>query len=931
MAQELPRNQIEPVAQPVDSFIRPAQVQVAAPASPLAIPGVSQISVIPQGSGGSVSGVNQFAQLAEALAPFNANLTRLVDAGLARSASAEYQQGQNEAMRAQVLANQQMLQSMGQYANETRRLAQSDPIGALMMDRVNPYRTAGRVNALSRIAAREIQSAVLSRYRSTPGVEEWKEGDPRLRQLQAQAVDEVTQKYRLDPSSPGFIDYVLPEVGQAGDKLTAQHWEDRQEYLKNTVWRTAVVEFLGVYSKARQTGSVEWQEYDPVSGRPIVRSARVDEPEAFEYGLRMLGAQIADRLAAEAGISPMTTRFKEQFVKELFGQAAYSRSADLQRIVAGIEIGPPGKDGRRPLASEMFGTELAAQQIKYGQAAWQEQKRQQEQGIQSFQGELATITFNMPDGEERGQAIQRLIQKYEAQGLPRFDLMKAAEEASGVGDKIAARSFSTDALEQFFLDVEQRAGSAWNVAEADQEYRRLRPTAAPQDRGRFDQQWASIRDGKESEADRVPAQLVDPLINRAINSRIKEFYPGNTTEAALRGADITRVLAYGDANIAESQRRQLSAYRRHVYVRLDEAKARKGGELTPAEVTAAVEGALREYGTKDQRALADLFPGAARFNTPAVPGGRPARPGTGDPVQPPPGRQPFTQPVYPSGQLDNIPNRRERLRSAAPVMELESAEQEALRVLNGRPPSAAVSRAARDAGLPIGRFLLRQIKAYPSFSLPLEAERELLRRSSGAQGISDAARQTALAPPRPVQSIANFFFNAITGTAPAMAGTLPPLQGGGRDGGTPFRGRSVAVVGEVNISKLRQAIVGKESGGSFTIVNPDSGALGYGQVMPYNVGPWTQRHYGRRLTPAQFLASREAQLAVVNGQIAEIVRQQVAAGHAPAMAIRRAAAIWYSGDARLYDDPRPQYSKGRRYPSIREYTLDILRRYTQGG
>lgn len=139
------------------------------------------------------------------------------------------------------------------------------------------------------------------------------------------------------------------------------------------------------------------------------------------------------------------------------------------------------------------------------------------------------------------------------------------------------------------------------------------------------------------------------------------------------------------------------------------------------------------------------------------------------------------------------------------------------------------------------------------------------------------------------------------------------------------------VIGSISIDSLRRAIVGKESGGNFSAVNPDSGALGYGQVMPENVPSWTQKHYGRRLTPQQFLGNREAQLAVVNGQIGEIVRQQLAAGYKGATAIRRAASIWYSGRGGLYDDDKPQFYKGRRYPSIREYTLDILRRYTQGG
>jgi hypothetical protein len=178
---------------------------------------------------------------------------------------------------------------------------------------------------------------------------------------------------------------------------------------------------------------------------------------------------------------------------------------------------------------------------------------------------------------------------------------------------------------------------------------------------------------------------------------------------------------------------------------------------------------------------------------------------------------------------------------------------------------------------------------------------------------------------------AMWFFDALTGARPAAASTLPPLQGGGRNGRGPFMDSAVASVGPVNVLNLRRAIVGKESGGSFSAVNPDSGALGYGQVMPANVASWTRKHFGKSLTPQQFLASKEAQLAVVDGQISEIVRQQLAAGYKGDIAIRRAASIWYSGRGNLYDDNKPQFYKGRRYPSIREYTLDILRRYSQGG
>lgn len=930
MARELPLNQIRPVAQPVDVFVRPATPNTAAPAAPQMMPNPSGIRMIEQGNGGNVQGYNQFAQLAEALAPFSRALTEVVGTGMKMYASGEYDKGRNEAMKAQVLANQQMQQSMGEYANENRKLAQVDPIGALMMDRVNPYREAGRINTLSRVAGKEIGAAVVAEYRNTPGVEEMKPGDPRLKQLEATAVQRVTEKYKLDTGTPGFIDYVLPEIGQASDKLTAQHWEDRSNYLKSTVPRLAVVEALGQYESARKAGMVEWSEFDPVSGRELRRAAQASDPVAFEYGVRMRFAQILDRMASESGLPGMASQFKQQVIEQLGGMATAAGNTDLYRIVAGTEVGPVGKDGRRPLAAEMFGLDLLETRHKYGQMVWQEQQRTQQMGLQSFQSELATITFNMADSPERGAAIQQLIQKYEG-NIPRFELMKAAEEASGVGDKIAARSYSTDPMEQFFLDANERAGSSWDVAAADAEYRQLRESLPPQERGKYDQQYSSIRKGKEKEKNDVPGYLVDPLISGAIKSRLKQFYPSDTTEAALRGANITDMLAFGDANIARSAQLQLSAYRKHVYARLQEAKAKKGGELDAAEVTAATQAALSEYGKNDAKNFNQLFPGSSKTDTPGIQG-VPVQPYSGsEPVKPPPGRQAAAAPVFSSGQLDNIPNRAQRLKDGDPVLNLPSAQEEATRVLNGRAPSAAVSRAAKDAGLTPGTFLLRQLDAYPGFQLPSDARQQLLRSSRGAQGITDAARTASGGTPRPVEMAAMWFFDALTGARPSMAGTLPPLQGGGRNGGGPFMAKATQSVGPINIDSLRRAIVGKESGGSFSVVNPDSGALGYGQVMPANVPSWTKEHYGRSLTPKQFLASKEAQLAVVNGQISKIVRQQLAAGYKGDVAIRRAAAIWYSGQGNLYDDRRPQSTNGQSYPSIRDYTLDILRRYSKGG
>jgi len=158
----------------------------------------------------------------------------------------------------------------------------------------------------------------------------------------------------------------------------------------------------------------------------------------------------------------------------------------------------------------------------------------------------------------------------------------------------------------------------------------------------------------------------------------------------------------------------------------------------------------------------------------------------------------------------------------------------------------------------------------------------------------------------------------------AMQNTFNPTPTNPNSGGAAPIASSNAGV------KLRGAIIGKESGGDYGAVNPDSGAIGIGQVMPANIPSWTAKFYGRQLTPAQFKANRAAQDAVVNGQLQEYYDQQIKAGYSQNIAVRRAASIWYSGQAQLYDNSKPEFYNGQRYPSIREYTTDILNRFLRG-
>ena len=137
-------------------------------------------------------------------------------------------------------------------------------------------------------------------------------------------------------------------------------------------------------------------------------------------------------------------------------------------------------------------------------------------------------------------------------------------------------------------------------------------------------------------------------------------------------------------------------------------------------------------------------------------------------------------------------------------------------------------------------------------------------------------------------------------------------------------------IGGISVDVARRAIVGNESGFDFTEVNPHSGALGYGQVMPKNVGPWSQEILGRTVSQQEFRNNPSIQLQIINGKLQKYFQQEAAKGFTGDVLLRRVASIWYSGDPDLYDHGADQYYDGHKYPSIRNYTKDIADRYRSG-
>ena len=746
---------------------------------------VAQLSTIRQGSGGDVQGFNQWAQLSEALRPFSDALTTTAMAGGQMYAQREYEKGRNDAVRAQILANQQRLQGGAAYSAETRRLEGIDPEAAQMMDRVNPFRQAGRDNQRARLAANEVKTYILDSYRQTPGAETWKPGDPRLAGLKVQATQQILSRFGLDESSAGFQDYVNPEIAQAWDKVTTQQATDHTNFLKDTRGRMAAVEIMQINAAARQEGRISWTEFT-ATGQAIQRTAALGDP-LFMRGVQVKAQAVIDSIRNEAGLRGETTKVAREVLEQVLGVAGEnlrqvdpnSPEADalneLVEVLGGVNVGPP--ESQAPAAALFSDTFIAAAKRRESEG-YETQARLEKQRKDQFSAEAAAELLMAPSGTpEYQQAVERLVGRAGALGVPLDDAMDLIKGLSDNVASVAERTADPTTVEDLFAGWEVADPAGFDKAAA---YDRLRGAigAMPKEmQAEYIQRFGKLAASKDREGQNSKGSVLNPILTKGIRAALEREYPQDVTQAALRGVkDISGFMALGDANMRTSAARLEEGARKHMLNRLAGAAREKGERLSAAEETAVATAAFNEYlGTKDQRLREYLYPGGLNGG-PGVPGGKVAQPGQnirggGQAPALPPGRKPNPVPVVSSSNLDNVDPK--VLQSGAVVLQKPDVLNEIERVLLGQTPSAAVQRAARAAGMPVGQWLLKQAEGYPGSVTPT-TRKELLKRTNQGQAAGQKVSQAGGAQGSPFGAAGMWLADILMGTRPAMAS-----QGGG--------------------------------------------------------------------------------------------------------------------------------------------------------
>jgi len=141
----------------------------------------------------------------------------------------------------------------------------------------------------------------------------------------------------------------------------------------------------------------------------------------------------------------------------------------------------------------------------------------------------------------------------------------------------------------------------------------------------------------------------------------------------------------------------------------------------------------------------------------------------------------------------------------------------------------------------------------------------------------------------------------------------------------------------IDIPALKASIIDKESAGDYTAINPHSGALGLGQIMPENLAGalkgWDYDALGRDVSDNEFLADPELQSEIIRHQLSKIALSQStdADGNrrSDTEIAKRSAAVWYSGRGDYCSSTSREFYGAGEYPSGAEYCESIGEKYEQ--
>ena len=737
--QRLQSASISPSASPVDTFLSfDANSQPAAPARPQLMPQVKGIQSFQRGGMRDVRGVNALEELSDALKP----LSKLYDAGVEMYASNQYQQGQNEILKAAANINRDTVIKGIQYAGDNRQLSAENPVAGVLMDQANPFRQAGRVNQASQFVATLAPRVFEAEWARNGGnLSKLDPADPAVGATRASLTGQIAGYFGLDEFSPGFQSYVAPAIVRADEWFGKKQLEGHVKYQKT----------VGVQ-----------QASDLLTG--LLFDPRTNQQTYLNF-LGQFGAQFGitgepQEMIKKAILRTVGTLQTIQADPNKRQQATAALEA-LQNMPSGIT----DANGLPIPVGNAYGPEILKESAGVSRDLKTLRDNKTAAALDTLDDELNQSTdLTMTPGQIAEQfAIYRA--KPEFSDLSDAELWNALSGRNKAAQEFQAATFDQDAVEDFFAEQEFAIGADWDEAKAQQRFKELTENAPAPLKKELLSRWRSLRGQKKSDASgEIDSTTMTNGLKNATSSILNTILPEGGTamikRAQAKGMNILDYIEKFEGDKFASIQRIRNYIQKTASNRIRQETADKERFLKPEEQSAIITDVMN-------KTLADDKLMKSFGVNPAEPATTQGGPDRSTSVSP---ERKTEVPTYYS-TTQQVPEA--VARSGKPIYKRSDAIQLLGAAANGSPMPANVKRAARANGMSTGQFLLKQAELL-DIPIPPQMREKVERVARVEQGTSSAIASAAPSSSTPLSYASNALFNILTGSAPAVASTRPP-------------------------------------------------------------------------------------------------------------------------------------------------------------
>ena len=730
--QRLGNASLTPAAKPVSTFLQ--YDENPQPAKPMQMPKLAQasgISTLQAGRPSDVQGVNPFRQLDDSLGP----LLKLYDTGVEMFASDQYRRGQNEILRAAANISRDTIDKSYRYAADNREVDRSNPVAGTLMDQANPFRQAGRINQASQWVASQVPNQMRAQW-SRYGAELAKldPSNPAVTAVQAEVTSNLANAFGLDEFSPGFQQYVVPQINKSWEWLQNKQFEAHVKYQKEQgVAQTT--QYL-ISSLIDGTTDEQWLGIIQEQG---ARFGITGEPQAMTKK-SIVGAQ--GYFSAIAYNPNASAEDRQRAARAL---------ARLSTLPSGLFVtGEDGVEQSIPIGIAYPGDVLKAQA-----ASARDMKTlsdaQEEMNIQAAEDELGEMPMQdlRPGSPELNGLVEYVKKKYNVNTFQAYELIKKGVVST---TEFEQSLFNPVPLDNWFDEADGRVGTDWDEATARREFNQLTINATGANLREARKRWNELKGRKTREQrDNLDRGALNGNIEAAARGAVLKLYPTESgywlQMARARNQSIVEYLGTVDANKATAMQRITQHLQRQIISAIQKETAETGGALSFTR-QGEIGQEIVENLLKDQETLNRL---AEIPEVKAEPEVKPE----------PEAKEP--QPVFQYGAT--IP--KERLKGSDPVYSKYDTMELGSRLLNGQSIPGGVKRAARAANMTLGQFVMRQYDLHGVEIAP-EIRKRILRNATQSMGVTNSLY--ALAPgDTPMAKTSGVLLDILLGTAPSYS------------------------------------------------------------------------------------------------------------------------------------------------------------------